>query len=66
VAFFDIARLTGRNTILKSRFASTGLWNNVIDGESQFFGAAISTFKSIPDKDIFFAKGHTGSVNGAD
>jgi hypothetical protein len=65
-AFFDIARLAGRNTILKGGFASSRLWNNVIDGKPQFFGAAISAFKSISDKDIFFAKGHTGSINGTD
>ena len=65
MSLFDIARLAGRNTILKTGFASTGLWNNVIDGEPQFFGAAISALKSISDKYIFFAKGHTGSVNGA-
>jgi hypothetical protein len=65
VAFFDIAWLAGRNTILKTGFASPGLWNNVIDGEPQFFGAAISALKSISDEDIFFAKCHTGSVNGA-
>jgi hypothetical protein len=66
MSLFDIARLAGRNTILKTGFASTGLWNNVIDGKPQFFRAAISAFKSISDKDIFFAKSHTGSVNGAD
>jgi hypothetical protein len=66
MSLFDIARLAGRNTILKTRFAATGLWNYVIDGEPHFCGAAISAFKPISDKDIFFAKGHTGPVNGAD
>jgi hypothetical protein len=66
MALFDIARLAGRDTILKIGFASSGLWNNVIDGEPESLGAAISAFKSISDKDIFFAKGHTGSVNSAD
>jgi hypothetical protein len=47
LSLFDIARLAGRDTILKTGFASTGLWNYVIDGESHFFGATISAFKPI-------------------
>jgi hypothetical protein len=65
MALFDIAGFAGRNTILKAGFASSRLWNDVIDGEPQSFSSAISAFKSISDKDIFFAKGHAGSVNRA-
>jgi hypothetical protein len=66
MSLFDIARLAGRDTIFKTGFASAGLWNYVIDGKPHFFSAAISAFKPISDKDIFFAKGHTGPVNGSD
>jgi hypothetical protein len=66
MALFDIAGFAGRNTIFKAGFAASGFWNDVIDGKPLFIGTAISAFKSISDKDIFFTKGHAGSVNRAD
>jgi hypothetical protein len=66
MALFDIARLAGRNTILKTGFASSGLWNNVIDGEPQSRCSAISTLKPISDKNILFTEGHPGAIKGSD
>ena len=63
MALFDIAGLTGRNTVLKAGFASPGFWNNMIDGEPQFFTTAISASEPISDKDIFLAKGDAGSID---
>jgi hypothetical protein len=66
IALFDVAWFAGRNTIFKTGFASSGLWDNVIYGKPEFSCAAISTLESISDKNILFAEGNTGSVNGAD
>jgi hypothetical protein len=66
MTLFDIAGFAGRNTILKAGLAASRLWDDVIDGQPLSFSTAIRAFKSISDKDIFFTKGHAGSVDRAD
>ncbi len=61
----NITRFTGRNTILESGSTASGLWNDVVDREAHFKCSAISTFKTISDKYILFAKGNPGAIKGS-